>query len=268
MVPTAKINNKIKWGYNISGSGENLIFLHGWGVNRNIWRQQIKYFLKKYTVLSIDLPGHGESSWEKISLDQMGESLAQLVKQLNITKAITVSSSLGGLFSLKLYERMPDMFRRMIFVGSIPKFVKSEGYPFGLDVAEIRKLCSQLDTAYPSIVNIFFRSLFTKEERSSRRYRWLQRFRQEDSIAMKPALAEYLDILEKEDLRDLLKGIDLPLQFINGDQDTICNQEAVLYLKELCPHARFDFFKNCGHFPFLSKPHEFNEVLDYFLSQG
>lgn len=258
--------HRIDWSFDAYGEGPFMVFLHGWGVNRRIWKQQMKFFADRYSVMSIDLPGHGDSSWEKISLGEMAQDLRTMLRDQGVKDAVFVSSSLGGLFALKLYEVDTSLMKRMVFVGSMPKFARSEGYPFGLDVQAIRKLDTQIHSAYPSIVNVFFRSLFTKEERSSRRYRWMQRFRKEDTIAMQPALSEYLNILEQEDLREVIKSIkDLPIQFINGAEDTICSQEAIAYVKTLCPDARYDFFAQCGHFPFLSKPHEFNVVLEEFL---
>jgi pimeloyl-[acyl-carrier protein] methyl ester esterase len=153
----------------------------------------------------------------------------------------------------------------------MPKFSKSADYPHGLDVAQLRKLNTQLDSAYPNVVNIFFRSLFTQEERESRRFKWLMKFRNtdEDQVPMQPALVEYLDILEKEDLREELKQVTIPIQYINGRGDEICHTTTVNYIKTLQPNARYDFFDKCGHFPFLSQPHEFNQVVaDFILPKG
>jgi pimeloyl-[acyl-carrier protein] methyl ester esterase len=150
-------------------------------------------------------------------------------------------------------------------VGSMPKFSKCDDYPYGLDVAAMRKLGGQLDTSYPSIVDVFFRSLFTKHERSSRRFKWLQKFRQFEEKPIKSALVQYLDILEQEDLRHILEKARLPMQFITGTEDEICKKEVMNYIRRVQPAARYDFFEQCGHFPFLSKPHEFNEVLERFL---
>src|SRR3989344_3175272 len=172
---------------------------------------------------------------------------------------------MSGMMALKLYQLAPEKIKKLSFVGSLPKFSQSKDFPHGLDVKKIRKLAGQLKTAYPSIVDIFFRSLFSKEERESRRFKWIQRFRQNVDIPLEPALAEYLDMIEHEDLREILKSVQVPIQFINGTEDEICSAEAVKHMKELVPNARFDFFEKCGHFPFLSKPYEFNEVLERFL---
>ncbi len=266
-MPTLKADSGIEWNYYLEGEEhpKTIVFFHGWGVDGRIWRQQTKHFSQAFKIVSVDLPGHGGSSWQKVPLDVMCRDLKKILDHLQIARMSVVASSLGGLFAFKLYAAHPGIFERMVLVGSMPKFSQSENYPYGLDVSWMRKLNGQLDTAYPSIVNIFFRSLFTQEERASRRFKWLQKFRQADDVPMKQALAEYLDILEQEDLRPVMEKFNLPLQVINGEDDEICTVETVSYIKETLPHAKVYYFKECGHFPFLSKPHEFNEVLEGFL---
>lgn len=265
IMPHIQGESGIDWHYDLEGEGEILLFLHGWGVDKRIWRQQTKHFSQMYKVLSIDLPGHGKSSWVKTSLEVMAKDMQSILVHLQLQDITVVCSSLGGLFALKLYGEHSEEFKRLIFVGSMPKFSKSEDYPYGLDVAKMRKLTEQLELSYPEIVNIFFRSLFTKEERQTRRYKWLQKFRQRTDVPLKGALVEYLDILEHEDLRDILKSVTCPMQFIKGTDDEICDRKTIEFLQEFVPKARFDLFDKCGHFPFLSKPYLFNKVLTNFL---
>jgi pimeloyl-[acyl-carrier protein] methyl ester esterase len=191
--------------------------------------------------------------------------LAKILVETVSGKVTLVGSSLGGLVALKVYEGIPEKIQRLVLVGSSPKFAKSDDYPYGLDVAQFRKLGGQLDQAYPEMVDIFFRSLFTKYERSTRRYKWLQKFRRYDEKPMKQALMEYLDILEHVDLRELLSTVNLPMQFVFGTDDEICRNEIVGYIHKVQPKAQYEYFDKCGHFPFLSKPYEFNKVLEEFL---
>ena len=267
-MPHLKSKRGIEWHYDIEGEGSNLLFIHGWGVNKKIWRQQIKHFSKYYKVMSIDLPGHGKSSWNKVNLTEMVEDLNDLLGKLKFDNITIFGSSLGGLVALKYYELFPEIIQRMIFVGVMPKFSKSDDYPHGLDIAKMRKLSGQLESDYPSIVNVFFRSLFTKEERQTRRFKWIQKFRRTDSIPMQHALLEYLDIMEMEDLRDVLKSVKVPLQFINGREDEICDKATVASIQKIAPKSRFDFFEKCGHFPFLTKSYEFNQVVEEFLEES
>jgi pimeloyl-[acyl-carrier protein] methyl ester esterase len=267
-MPHLKAGSGITWHFDVDGKGDDLLFIHGWGVDRRIWRQQLKYFGEFYRVIAVDLPGHGKSEFRKVSLEVIARDLMEVLMHLQAQKVNVVGSSLGGMVAMKLYELFPQIIKRLVFVGALPKFAKSADFPHGLDVAKMKKLGGQLDSDYPSIVNIFFRSLFTKQERQTRRFRWLQKFRQFDEVPLKQALAEYLDILEHEDLRDVLAKIKVPVQFINGREDEICRAETVAFLHKSCPRSQVTFFDECGHFPFLSKSYEFNEVLEQFLKKA
>ncbi len=267
-MPHVKSKSGINWHYETKGQGEPLIFLHGWSVDGRIWRQQVKYFSKNFVVYSFDLPGHGQSSWGEISLTDMARDLIHIFDTLELKKVNIIGSSLGGLLSIKLFELDSSRFRKMILVGSLPKFVQSPDYPFGLEMPYILKLAGMLKSDYPSMVQIFFRSLFTPKERSSRRFKWIQRFRQLDRVPQKEALLYLLDTLKEEDLRESFKKISIPLQVVNGAEDYICSLQSIDYLKQHKPQARINIFEHCGHFPFLSKPYEFNAVLESFLKEN
>ncbi|MFA5088193.1 MAG: alpha/beta hydrolase [Candidatus Omnitrophota bacterium] len=256
----------VNWHYEVEGNGEVLLFIHGWGVNMRIWRQQTKYFSQTHKVLNFDLPGHGKSSWKRITLEEMAKDISVISEKIGIDSFTIIGSSFGGLLGLKIAELSAAKVRRLVLVGSQPKFAQSPDYPYGLEIKWIRKLAGQLKRSYPSMINIFFRSLFTIEERESRRFKWIQTFRKTDIVPQQEALLDLLDILEKEDLRESLRKSSFPLQFIYGNGDYVCPVDLHQYLKEQFPRARFDVFDKCGHFPFLSKPHEFNQVLGAFLS--
>ena len=267
-MPQFKAKSGIEWFYDIEGDGEPLIFIHGWGMDRRIWRQQLKYFVQGYKTLSIDLPGHGKSSWGDISFSDMATDIHQIFEYEKLNHVTLVGSSLGGLFALKYFSEFPEKIKRMIFVGSLPKFSKSDDYPHGFDLNEMKKLDMHVDDAYPAIIDIFFRSLFTKQERATRRYKWMQKFKSFDVKPVQMALKSYLHILEHADLRENLKEVNVPMQFINGAEDHICSRETVYFLKEIThTETRFDLFHQCGHFPFLSRAYEFNDIMEAFLKQ-
>ena len=127
-MPHIKTDSGIEWNYDIEGEGTWLLFIHGWGVDKRIWRQQSKYFSHAYRVLTIDLPGHGESSWKKISFKAMAEDLKTILKILNISQLSIVGSSIGGLLALRLYEIVPAAIKKISFTGSTPKFAKSADF--------------------------------------------------------------------------------------------------------------------------------------------
>lgn len=257
--------NGIQWSYNDQGEGPALVFLHGWGVNKDIWKQQVTYFKKKYRVLTIDLPGHGDTPWQATSLTEIANNIIWLLSELSSQNIHFAGSSMGGLIGLQMYKERPDIFQSLTFVGSLPKFVKSEDFIFGLEDSEVKKLTRQVSRQYPSIVNIFFRALFTRQEREDARFQWAQTFRRNQKMPDREALLSFLGLLGKVDLRPVLPTVNVPVLCINGVDDTIVPVEYLEYIKSEIPHAKCYRVERAGHFPFIIQAEAFNKKLGKFL---
>ena len=251
--------------YEISGQGEPLVFIHGFGGSSRWWGAQKKFFEKDYHVMTVDLPGHGQSPWGRGTLMEMAADVQEILQVFAGQKVNVIASSLGGMVAWQLYRRAPEQITRMSFVGSIPKFARSPHYPAGLDIDKIRTLSGQFDGDYASILDIFFRSLFTMKERDSQRFKWIKELRAQEPLPRREALKAFLDILEKADLRDRLSAVICPVQFVTGVEDYICPRPIMDWVAEHAYNARFDFLAGCGHLPFLTEVTEYNRLLEDFL---
>ena len=110
--------------------------------------------------------------------------------------------------------------------------------------------------------------LFTVEEREGPRYRWMRSFKASEAVAKREALDALLRELETADLRENLKRVTCPVVFLNGVRDTFFPRELESYWRSWLPRARFEWFEGCGHFPFITKPVEFNLALERFWEEG
>ena len=273
-----KTNRGLDWHYDVCGSGDAILFIHGFGGSSRWWQAQKKFLRGGYQVITVDLPGHGESAWMPMTLHDLAVDLRQIIAACGVSQLNIVASSFGGLIALELYRMVPQDIMRISFVGSIPKFARGPQYPAGLDIGKIHTLSSQFDPStvaqdsaqglredYGAVLDIFFRSLFTMPERDSERFQWVKELRRAEPLPRREALKCFLDILEKTDLRDRLAGVICPVQFITGSDDHICPAPIMAWLQEHFLNARFDVIEGCGHLPFLTKPDEYNELLEDFL---
>src|SRR5271154_484637 len=90
---------KIKLFYNDWGSGQPIVFSHGWPLSADAFEDQMKFLASRgYRCIAHDRRGHGRSSqtWEGNDLDTYGDDLAELVEQLGVRNAIHVGHSTGG----------------------------------------------------------------------------------------------------------------------------------------------------------------------------
>jgi len=264
-MPHFKTARGLDWYYEISGAKETVVMIHGLGGSTHFWQGQKEFLHTDFQVVSIDLPGHGQSSWMPLTLTQMAQDIHQILNSIGIAQFSLLASSMGGLLAFELYRMMPQEVMRISLVGSIPKFARGPHYPAGLDINKIRTLSQQFDGDYAVILDIFFRSLFTMKERASDRFQWVKQMRLQGPLPQREALKHFLDILEKTDLRDRLASMICPLQFITGSEDYICPKAIMDWVAEHAHNARFDFIDGCGHLPFLTEVQEYNRLLEDFL---
>ena len=92
-------NGDINLYYKDWGSGQPVVFSHGWPLSADDWDAQMLFFGQHgYRVIAHDRRGHGRSSqtWEGNEMDTYADDLAALVEQLDLKNAIHVGHSTGG----------------------------------------------------------------------------------------------------------------------------------------------------------------------------
>jgi pimeloyl-ACP methyl ester carboxylesterase len=99
-----------------------IVFVHGVGLNYEIWQPQLDFF-KDYSNLSYDILGHGKSSLTKqnISFNDFSDQLIELINELKIEKIHLVGFSIGSLIARNFAVRYSDRLRSLILLGSIYK---------------------------------------------------------------------------------------------------------------------------------------------------
>ena len=99
-----------------------IVFIHGVGLNHEIWEPQIDYF-KNYTTLSYDILGHGKTSLKKIniSFDDFSEQLIKLIDELSFEKIHLVGFSIGSLIARNFATKYDNRLKSLILLGSIYK---------------------------------------------------------------------------------------------------------------------------------------------------
>ena len=77
-----------------------IVFIHGVGLNKEIWEPQINFF-KNYNTLTYDLLGHGKTPLNKSqpSFEDFSDQLFNLINELNFNKIHLVGFSMGALIA-------------------------------------------------------------------------------------------------------------------------------------------------------------------------
>jgi pimeloyl-ACP methyl ester carboxylesterase len=114
--PTGTIDvNGVRLYYELHGSGEPLVLVHGsWGDARS-WRLVVPGLAESFRVVVYDRRGHSRSQRPDSpgSVDEDGDDLAALLEALDLAPAHVVTNSYGGNIALRLATRRPEVFRSL-----------------------------------------------------------------------------------------------------------------------------------------------------------
>ncbi len=115
--------NEIKVHYRIGGKGPHLLMLHGFTLTGSQWVPLGTAFMEKYTLIIVDLPGHGGSSSlpGPFSFEKTARLMHALLDQLGIQKVRGIGHSAGGMILLHMAVQRPQRLDAMVLIAGAEK---------------------------------------------------------------------------------------------------------------------------------------------------
>jgi pimeloyl-[acyl-carrier protein] methyl ester esterase len=234
-----------------AGRGLAVVLLHGWSMSSAVFAEVMDELAADFRLLAPDLRGHGVSApGMGYALSDFATDLAEWVQALDLREV-----ALGG------------RLRRLILVGTTPRFTAAADWPAGLPELQVRAMARDLKRNYLKTMGDFFALQFAGEAMSRERYRRIVDFAVRGGRLPEPEVAlAALETLRREDQRSALGKIDVPVLVQHGELDRITLPSAADYLAAQLPAARLDLLPGIGHAPFLSRPQEVCRRWRDFLS--
>jgi non-heme chloroperoxidase len=209
------------------GSGQPVVFSHGWPLSADAWEDQMLFLgARGYRCIAHDRRGHGRSSqpWEGNDMDTYADDLAALVETLDLKKAIHVGHSTGGGEVARYIGRHgTKRVARAVLIGAVPPLMlKTAANPGGLPMEAF----DQIRAGVLADRSQFFKELavpFYGANRPDaavsqglRDSFWLQ--------GMQAGFKGVFDCIEafsETDFTEDLKRFDVPTLVLHGDDDQI-----------------------------------------------
>ena len=241
--------------YAVQGKGDTaLVFIHCWGCNRRLWDNQVAEFSKTSRVVTIDLPGHGESGLgrKNWSIESYGDDVKAVVTKLDLHRVVLVGSSMGGPIALEAARRMPERIAAIVPVDTLHNV--EEKLPAEQLDAAMKQLRADYKGAVTALMNQFFFSASTPAAVKTRVLKDATSRPPETAIAILAAIFAY-------DAGPALKEVKVPIRAINSDR-VPTNVEVN---RKYAPQFDVAIIKGIGHYPMLEEPASFNQLLAEIL---
>ncbi len=250
--------------YEISGNGkENLVLLHGFMENLLIWEEMEEKLSQDFTLIKIDLPGHGLSKIysDVHSMELNAEEVKKVTDQLKLGKFHLLGHSMGGYVSLAFAEKFAEKLK------SLTLFF-STYFPDDEEKKETRKKSFRIILeSYKTYVGAGIPNLFNPSEKDILEGKI--NFAKENALSTKPegALSAVKGMIERTDKKTVLENLDAKILVIAGKHDGAVKTD--LTINDLPDKTNIkSYILDCGHNGHLEKPEICAAVINTELLHG
>lgn len=246
-------------------SQECILFIHGYTGDISDWQNQIDHFKNDYTVLALDLRGHGltdaPKDRSKYTRSIMGDDVISLVKLLGFTNFHILGHSMGGGIAQYIALKIPDYISTLTLVSS-SFMIRPEGDPELSDWIHSRhQIAEEL-----GMCAVAKQEPFLPDDSMIPKYR----LEQEQYRLSKMSVDAFIGTSEGFKLNDgvdeQIRDIDIPTMVVCGELDSETMLQNSINLSELIPDAQLYIIPSAQHSPQWEFPSLFNQLIDDFLS--
>jgi len=251
-----------------AGSGPPLVLLHGWSMSSVVFAEVLEELSSIFCLLAPDLRGHGASApGAGYAVADFAADLDEWLQRLGLPEINLLGWSLGGQVALHWTPLLGERLRRLILVGTTPRFTVAADWEAGLPATQVRAMARDLKRDYLKTMGDFFALQFAGETLPRERYRQIVKFAVRAGRLPEPEVAlAALETLRCEDQRHALGNVRVPVLLQHGALDRITLPAAADYLAAQLPDARLELLPGVGHAPYLSRPQEVCRRWQEFLS--
>jgi pimeloyl-ACP methyl ester carboxylesterase len=253
-MPISSVNG-VDLYYRVDGDGPPIVLAHGRASTHLSWCQQVPAFADKYSVITYDARGFGQSTEGpgEPTMHTQVDDLEGLVDHLQLDGVVLVGQSMGGLATLQFAVRHPQRTRGLVLTST----------PAGIDddvviarVKETRQKYDHLPTP-----NRVFRPGFIERE-PALLHLWLAQ-----QASSPPYPASFLDPLlmgggpSVADLADL----PFPTLVLTAQYDALVSPSVAARMCEILPRATMAVAEDCGHCVYWERPGFYNQTVRSFV---
>lgn len=236
-----------------------LVFIHGYGVDSAMWTPQIEYFSERYSIINIDVRGHGNSKpCKDFSVRLAAEDVYNIILKEEIQNYLLIGLSMGG-YIIQEFAHNYGKAKGYLIAGSTPIFLPvytpfekwmlrhsvalMNLYPWDLLKKEMTKACASTPEARE-----IFRTMINK-------------------FSKKEFVSSWSGI--NTCLREVKFQFDAPVFIGCGENDkTGTIKKCMKYWSDYYPGCKTFSIENAAHVANLDSPGSFNQVLENFIQHS
>jgi pimeloyl-ACP methyl ester carboxylesterase len=238
----------------VYGNGEPaLVLIHAWSCDSNYWREQVPEFKEKYTIVTVDLAGHGgtdggRSEW---SMARFGQDVATALSAVPNQKLILVGHSMGGPVAIEAARLMKN---RVIGIIGVDTF-KTIGAP-APSKAQVDAIIKPFEADFIGHTRTLVAGYFFAKGANPQ---LANKIAYDMSLSPPKVAVPSMRALLEYDYTGPLADVSVPIVAINSDLGEPANEARI---RKVLPKFHAVTLAGDGHFLMMEDPARFNPALE------
>ena len=231
--------------------------MHGSGLTHIVWSLHEQFLASKgYSILSVDLPGHGSSEGPSIkSIEEIADWIQKLMKSLKINEISFVGHSQGCLVGLEFAHRFSKLIKSLSLIGGSYELPVNPSLISYADGGDMKSVELMMKWGYEGVKKFIGGNPVQKIINSPRQV--------QEGLAV--------DLRACNDYKNGLKAtanINCPTLCILGDKDKMVPLEKGKKMAESIKNSQLEILKECGHMIIFEKAFEMREIVKNFIQEN
>ncbi|OZD68062.1 alpha/beta hydrolase [Rhodococcus sp. 05-340-1] len=274
-MPTITTPDNVEIFYKDWGSGQPIVFSHGWPLSSDDWDAQMMFFLEQgYRVVAHDRRGHGRSQQvgDGHDMDHYADDLAAVVEALDLTDAIHVGHSTGGGEVVRYLARHgEERAAKAVLISSVPPImVKTDDHPGGIEKSFFDDVQVQVATRRADFFSSFAEGPFYGYNRpgATPSEGIIANWWRQGMIGGAKAHYDGVVAFSQTDFSDDLRGVNIPTLVLHGEDDQVVPYEnAGVLSAKLLPNGTLKTYPGFPHGMPTTEAATINaDMLEFFRS--
>ena len=228
--------------------------MHGSGLTHIVWSLHEQFYLSQgFNVLSVDLPGHGNSEGPSLkSIEEIADWIKSLMLKADVSKVILVGHSQGCLVGIDFASRYPELIEKLVLVAGSYRMPVNQDLIDLAEAGDEKAVLLMMKWGYEGSKAFIGGNPVKKIINSAREIREVL------AVDLK-ACNNYMNGEES------LKKIDCPTLCIFGDLDKMVPVKVGLKMSEQIKNSETKIISDCGHMIIIEKAFEMRKLVKEFI---
>ena len=249
------------WAYSEQGSGKPVVLVHGFPLDRRLWSGVASELASTYHVISVDLPGFGQSTLGPgFTIQSLADGLAEFGRQLHLTKFALAGLSMGGYVVEAFASKYESMLSSLILVDTKAEADNPQQKQGRDKMIELVRTSGSKAVADDMLGKMLSPETIRQSPQMVRDLRMMM-----EAVPPKTIETALAAMRDRNEYLSLLPKLTVPLLIIVGQDDVIAPPTLAQAMQQAAPKAKLAIIPTAGHLAPLEQPKSVATAIRDFL---